>query len=41
LFVWFVLLVAAVKHSEKQAVLASTKQSKQANKADGLTKQAG
>ncbi len=42
LFVLFVLLVAAAKtHSEKQALEAGTRQSKQANKADGLTRQAG
>jgi len=29
------------KHSKKQMLIASTKQSKQANKADGLTRQAG
>jgi hypothetical protein len=42
LFVFLILLVAAAKtHSEKHALVAGTKQSKQANKADGLTKQAG
>jgi hypothetical protein len=42
LFVWLVLLVAATKtHFEKEAQVAGTKQSKQANKADGLTRQAG
>ncbi len=29
------------KYSEKQALVAGTKQSKQANKADGLTRQTG
>jgi len=34
--------VAATKtHSEKQMLTTGTKQSKQANKADGLTKQTG
>jgi hypothetical protein len=41
LFVWFVLLVATAKsHSEKQALAVGTKQSKQANKKDRLTRQA-
>jgi hypothetical protein len=36
------MLVAAEKtHSEKQALVTGTKQSKQANKANGLTRQAG
>ncbi len=42
LFVWLVLLVATAKsHSEKQALVVGTKQSKQANKKDRLTRQAG
>ncbi len=41
LFVWLVLLMATAKtHSEKQALVAGTKQSKQANKADGMTRHA-
>ena len=36
IFVWLVLLMATAKtHTEKQALVAGTKQSKQANKADG------
>jgi hypothetical protein len=35
------LVTAAKTHSKKQALVAGTKQSKQANKADGLTRQAG
>jgi len=34
-------VVAAKTHFEKEALVAGTKQSKQANKADGLTRQAG
>jgi len=42
MFVWLVPLVAAAKRrSEKQALVAGTKQSKQANKADGLNRQPG
>jgi hypothetical protein len=38
LFVWLVLLVIAVKiHTEKQVLVAGTKQSKPANEANGLT----
>jgi hypothetical protein len=41
LFVWIVLLIATAKtHSEKQVLVAGTKQSKQANKADGMTRHA-
>jgi hypothetical protein len=35
LYVWLVLLVAAAKHTEKQALVVGTKQSRQANKVDG------
>jgi hypothetical protein len=42
LFVLFVWLVAAAKtHCKKQALKAGTRQSKQTNKADGLTRHAG
>jgi hypothetical protein len=41
LFVWLVLSMAAAKaHSEKQALIADTK-CKQANKENGLNRQAG
>ncbi len=41
-FLVLVLLVAAAKtHSEEQTLVARTKPSMQATKADGLTRQAG
>jgi hypothetical protein len=42
LFVWSVLfLVTAKTHSKKPALVSGKKLSKQANKADWLTRQAG
>jgi hypothetical protein len=42
LFVWLVLFLVTVKtHSKKPALVAGKKLSKQANTADGLTRQSG
>jgi hypothetical protein len=41
-FAWLLLLLATTKiHFEEQALVAGTKQTSQADKADGLTSEAG